>query len=180
MPDDPNLNINLYLVGFMGTGKSAIGRQVAQKMKMEYLDSDSAIAKIAGKSVKEIFSEEGEKEFRKMEREFVESGHPPKGCIVACGGGLIIQPDMISILKSKGVLICLFASVSTILKRISSNRNRPLLNVDDPEKKIRELLAEREPIYLQAGTGIYTDNGSISEIVEHVLRIYDNQAEIFF
>ena len=163
----------------MGTGKSAIGRQLAQILKMKFIDSDSAITKTAGKSVKEIFSQDGEAVFRNMEREFVESGHPETGCIVACGGGLIMQAGMIDILKSKGVLICLFASANTILKRTSSNRNRPLLNVDNPEEKIRGLLAEREPTYLQAGTGIYTDNRSITEIVEHALRIYRKQAAIF-
>ena len=86
---------------------------------------------------------------------------------------------MIDILKSKGVLISLFASASTILKRTSSNLNRPLLNVDSPEDKIAELLAERESAYLQAGTGIYTDNRSITEIVEHALRIYRKQAALF-
>ena len=90
-----------------------------------------------------------------------------------------MQEGMIEILKSKGVLICLFASADTILKRTSSNLNRPLLNVDSPKEKVAELLAERESTYLQAGTGIYTDNRSISEIVEHALRIYRKQAAMF-
>lgn len=179
MTNDPNLNVNLYLVGFMGTGKSVIGRQLAKAMKMKFFDSDSEIVKIAGKPIKNIFADEGESVFRKMEREFVVSGHPETGCIIACGGGLIMQEGVIEILKSKGVLICLFASAETILKRTSSNLNRPLLNVDSPKEKIDELLAERESTYLQAGTGIYTDNRSISEIVEHALRIYRKQAAMF-
>ena len=160
----------------MGTGKSVIGRQLAKAMKMEFFDSDSEIVKMARKPIKDIFADEGESEFRKMEREFVVSGHPETGCIIACGGGLIMQEGVIEILKSKGVLICLFASADTILKRTSSNLNRPLLNVDSPKEKIAELLSERESTYLQAGTGIYTDNRSISEIVENALRIYRKQA----
>lgn len=180
MTTDPKLKINLYLVGFMGTGKSAIGRQIAKKQKMEYIDSDSAIEKITGKSVRDIFAQDGESYFRELERKFVESGHSERGCIVACGGGLILQTEMIDILKSKGVLICLFASASTILKRTFHNRNRPLLNVENPEKKINDLLSERESTYLQAGTGLYTDNRSIAEIVEHALRIYQKQVAKMF
>jgi shikimate kinase len=163
---------NLYLVGFMGVGKSAIGRRVARELGCKFLDSDDCIEQLVGKKIPEIFASEGEARFRAYEREFIESGHPAEGCVVSCGGGLVIQKGMQALLKSKGVVICLFASVESIIERTSRNNNRPLLNVENPEAKIRELLAEREPIYMDSGACICTDGRTIPEVVKHMLRTY--------
>lgn len=168
---------NLYLAGFMGTGKSALGRRLAELEHLRFIDSDDVISRTAGKPVAKIFAEEGEAEFRRREREFVESGHPPRGCVVALGGGLVTQPGMIEALRAKGVLVCLTASVESILKRTSGNRARPLLNVADPEARVRELLAEREPYYKRAGTCIMTDGRSLSDLLAHLDRIYRREAK---
>src|SRR4051812_7704562 len=85
---------NLYLVGFMGTGKSTVGRQVARQLGFQFLDSDHEIERLQGKPVARIFAEEGEAKFRTLEREFIERGHPADRCIVACGGGLVVPPGM--------------------------------------------------------------------------------------
>ena len=163
---------NLYLVGFMGTGKTTVGRALARRLRMEFIDSDQVIEAQAGKPIPQIFADEGEAHFRALERDFVEFGHSSSGCVVACGGGLVTQPGMAEALRAKGVVVCLFASPQTILKRTSSNANRPLLNVPDPEARIRELLAQREPAYLKAGTCIYTDERPLSEVVNHLERFY--------
>lgn len=156
----------------MGVGKSAIGRRVARELGYKFLDSDDCIVKNVGQKIPAIFASEGEAQFRAYEREFIESGHPDQGCVVSCGGGLVIEEGMQELLKSKGVVICLFASVESIIERTSRNKNRPLLNVEDPEARIRELLAKREPIYMDSGACISTDRRTIPEVVSHMLRTY--------
>ena len=98
------------------------------------------------------------------------------GQVVACGGGLVVQPGMLDLLKTKGVVMCLHASLETILKRTAGHRHRPLLNVDNPGDRIRALYAERDPIYRRAGTVILTDARPLSDIVSHVLRAYRREA----
>lgn len=163
----------------MGTGKSAIGRQVARKLDLQFLDADHEIEQKAGQTISEIFASKGEGHFRRLEREFIDDGHPAEGCLVACGGGLIMQEGMIDLIRSKGVLVCLFASAETILERTSGNQKRPLLNVDDPLEKIRTLMDERMPTYKRAGTGILTDKRTIPDITEHVIRVYRKESRRF-
>lgn len=171
--------INLYFVGFMGTGKTTVGRAVAQRMGFQLLDSDVEIERKAGKPIPEIFATQGEPAFRALEREFIEHGHPAEKCIVACGGGLVVQPGMLELLQSKGVVMCLHASVETILKRTQGSKHRPLLNVENPFERIQTLYAQREPIYRRAGTVILTDGRPLIDIVAHVLRTYRREAAEF-
>ncbi len=163
---------NLYIVGFMGTGKSTVGRMLAERLGLRFIDSDKHIEASEGMRVKEIFEQLGEAHFRKLERDFVDEGHPPSACVVACGGGLIVQPGMIEKLKDKGLVACLFASPETILKRTQANNARPLLQADNPIERIKALMAERDPIYLKAGICILTDHRSIGDIVSHLERFY--------
>lgn len=156
----------------MGVGKSAIGRRLARELGFKYLDSDDVIEAQQGKSIPEIFATEGEAHFRQCERAFIESGHPSERCVVSTGGGLVVQPGMSELLKTKGVVICLFASVDSIIERTSRNKNRPLLNVENPAERVRKLLAEREPIYMNSGACISTEGRSIVEIVRHIKRTY--------
>lgn len=172
-------DVNLYLVGFMGTGKSTVGRVVAQKIGFELLDSDHEIERQQGKSIAEIFAADGEPAFRAMEKKFIEEGHPAARTVVSCGGGLVVQPGMLEKLQDKGVVICLHAAIETILARTARQRNRPLLNVEDPEERIRTLYAAREPIYRKSGTMILTDGRPLSEIVAHVIRAWRREAAEF-
>lgn len=176
-PSSPG--VNLYLVGFMATGKSTVGRALAGRLGFQFYDSDAEIEHRQKMSIPEIFASEGEERFRGYEREFIETGHPDSHSVVACGGGLVTRPGMIDLLKKKGVVICLYATVETILRRTAGNRNRPLLNVENPEERIRKLLAEREPYYRRSGTLILTDNRSLSEVVEHLRRVYMREADTF-
>ena len=172
-------DVNLYLVGFMGTGKTTIGRIVAHRMGFALLDSDHEIERKQGRSIPQIFASDGEPAFRKMESEFVHGGHPRTRTVVACGGGLVVQPGILETLRGAGVVICLHASLETILRRTQGNRNRPLLDVDDPRERIRTLYAAREPIYNQAGTVILTDGRAMLDIVQHVLRAYRREVPEF-
>lgn len=167
---------NLYLVGFMGTGKSTVGRLVAQRLGLSFVDSDHAIEAAQGKSIPEIFAEQGEAVFREMERSFVEGGHEAEGCVVACGGGLVAQPDMMNRVKSKGLVFALIASPKGIYERTKHNANRPLLQVDDPLGEITRLLAARDPIYRQAHVCILTEGRTVGEVVAHICRSYKFEA----
>jgi shikimate kinase len=177
---DPAHSPNLYIIGFMGTGKSRISRRIAKKLGLQFYDVDEEIEKAQGKPIKEIFAEKGESYFRQLEREYIESGHPETGCIIACGGGLPCRKGMIELLKSRGIVLCLYASVDTILDRTARNDNRPLLNVENPREKIETLLAERTPYYAQAHTSILTDHRSIPEVVDSALRSYRTQIPHYF
>ncbi len=172
-------DVNLYLVGFMGTGKSTVGRTAAQKLGFTQIDSDHEIERLQGKTIPEIFANDGEPAFRAMEREFIERGHPAERTVVSCGGGLVVQPGMLAILKSKGVVVCLHATLQTILARTARHKHRPLLLAEDPEERIRTLYAARESIYKQSGTVILTDARPLQDVVGHVLRAWRRDAADF-
>lgn len=174
----PN-DVNLYLVGFMGTGKTTVSRIVAARLGHRWLDSDHEIERAQKRSIADIFATDGEAAFRGMEREFVLNGHPAERTVVACGGGLVVQPGMLAELQKRGVVICLHATVETILRRTAGSRQRPLLNVEDPEKRIRDLYAVREPVYRRSGSVVLTDNRPQIDVVQHVLRVYRRDAHDF-
>ncbi len=171
--------INLYLVGFMGTGKTSVGRALAQRLGMAFHDSDAEIERLAGCTIRELFEREGEEAFRRRERDFITHGHPDRGCIVSCGGGLVTREGMLDELRRRGVVVCLAASPETILERTRANRNRPLLDVADPLARIGELLAAREPFYRKAGTQVLTDRRPVADIIGHVQRVYLREAREF-
>ncbi len=164
----------------MGTGKTTIGRHVAQRLCFKCADSDHVIERRAGKPVARIFSEDGEAAFRALEEWFVEEGHSPERLVVACGGGLVVQPGMLAKLAARGVVVCLHASIETILLRTKRLRSeRPLLDVEDPDARARALYAEREATYRSAGTVILTDARPLAEISAHVIRVWRREAEDF-
>lgn len=172
-------DVNLYLVGFMGTGKSTVGRAVAHKLGYTLVDSDHEIERQQGKTIAEIFANDGEPAFRVLEREFVERGHPAERAVVSCGGGLVVQSGVLALLRAKGVVVCLHASIETILERTSRHQHRPLLAAENPEERIRVLYAAREPIYKQSGTVILTDGRPLHDVVAHVMRAWRRDAVDF-
>lgn len=166
---------NLILAGFMGTGKSALGRQLAHRWQRPFLDTDDLVEKLAGASVADIFAEQGEEHFRALERKVIEELIPPSGAIIACGGGLVVPAGMAELVRSKGVVITLFASVDTIIRRTANKSRRPLLKGDDPEVKIRELMKKREQAYMKAGIAVYTDGRSLQQLCVIVGRVYQRE-----
>ena len=164
----------------MGTGKTTVGRSVAHRIGFRCSDSDHEIERRAGKTIAQIFAEDGEAAFRKMEREFIIGGHASERLVVACGGGLVVQPGMLEIVGKKGVIVCLHASIETVLARTGRyGKTRPLLDVEDPESRARALYAEREHIYRSAGTVILTDSRPLSEIASHVARVWKRESGDF-
>ena len=163
---------NLYLIGFMGTGKSTSGKLCAQKIGLQFIDSDQEIEKTSGMSIRTIFETQGEERFRALEKDFILTGHSPSGNLISCGGGLPIPPGMIETLKSKGLVLCLWASPETILRRTSGNTSRPLLQNDDPRNKIEKLLHEREKRYRLADRIISTEGKSEQDVADEISKHY--------
>jgi len=168
---------NIYLIGFMGVGKTAVGRKVARKLGMLFIDSDKAIEDKAGKSVNQIFSENGEECFRELEREFIQFGHPETGCVVACGGGLPIEPGIMDLLKKRGVIISLFARAETILERTDRRDTRPMLKVENKEQRINELLKKRQDVYQKADYLIFSEGRPVEVVVTDIVRAYLRQVK---
>jgi|TARA_B110000438_G_scaffold291359_1_gene328207 shikimate kinase len=160
----------------MGVGKSAVGRNVARILKYPFIDSDTAIEAAEGRRIRKIFETDGEDCFREQERKFLVEGHPTSGQVVACGGGLPIPEGRGELLSGLGVVVCLFASVETILRRTSTNNRRPLLDGEDPEGRIRKLLAVREPVYMSCGIGVSAEGRTLDEVTGNVVRVYRRAA----
>jgi shikimate kinase len=161
---------NLALVGFMGTGKSAVGRLAAQHLRFTFLDTDDLIEQEAGRSIVEIFAQQGEAAFRQYEREVVKSLSARRDTVIATGGGLVADASNLASLKSHALVVCLWASPETIWARVRAQTHRPLLQTPDPAGKIRELLEQRAPSYRQADVQILTDFRSPKEVAQHVLH----------
>ncbi|MCM8800940.1 MAG: shikimate kinase [Candidatus Omnitrophica bacterium] len=162
---------NIYLVGFMGTGKTVVGKELAKKKKWRFVDLDELIELKEKRTISEIFAKEGEPYFRRKEKEVLKEVAKEKKFVVACGGGIVIDKDNIRLMKETGIMICLSASAEVILKRTSGYTHRPLLNVPDPKRQIELLLKLRAPYYAQADKIIDTSKLSVKEVVEKVLRL---------
>lgn len=138
---------NVYMVGMMGCGKSAIGREIAKNLGLSFVDTDELIVKEAGMSIPEIFAEEGEEQFRLRERRALESLLGTSGQVIATGGGIVLAPENRATLHSLGYGIWLTATVDKLLFRISQNRNRPLMQTNDPRATLVALLDKRSDLY---------------------------------
>jgi len=161
---------NLALVGFMGTGKSAVGRLAAEHLQFTFLDTDELIENEVGKSISEIFAQQGETAFRQYERDVVSALSARRGVVIAAGGGLVAEPSNLASLKSHALVICLWASPETIWARVRSQTHRPLLQTPDPPGKIRELLEQRAPAYREADVQVFTEFRSPKEVAQHVVH----------
>lgn len=161
---------NLALIGFMGTGKSSVGRMAADAMRFTFLDTDHVIEARAGATISEIFAQQGEPAFRDWERRIVEELTRRQKTVIATGGGLPAVPENLASLKTHALVVCLWASPETIYARVREHSHRPLLQADDPLAKIRELLAAREPYYRQADVLVSTELRSAREVATQVVH----------
>ena len=162
---------NIVLVGFMGTGKSAVGRLLAKRLDQPFVDLDERISRQAGRTLPEIFQSEGEPAFRKREREAVRWASGLKGHVIATGGGVMLDGSNVRDLKRFGWLVCLMARPEVILERtFSSLPSRPLLKGSNPRQKVEELLQLRQLHYAQADVAIDTSDRSIQEVVKEILK----------
>ena len=161
---------NLALVGFMGTGKSSVGRLVADQLRFSFLDTDELIEIRAGKSIRDIFAQEGEVAFREYERSMVAELSARKNTVIATGGGLAANEENLASLKSHALVICLWASPEKIWERVRNQTHRPLLNEPDPLAKIHQLLIDRQPYYRQADVLLNTAVRSLNEVAQQVIH----------
>lgn len=138
---------SVYLIGPMGAGKSTIGRLLSQELKFEFYDSDKVIEERCGADIPWIFDKEGEAGFREREVSVIESMTHMNDIVLATGGGAILREENRRNLASRGTVVYLCTSVEQQLARTARDRNRPLLQTDNPEQVLRSLFAERDPLY---------------------------------
>ena len=180
-------SLNVVLVGFMGTGKTTIGRALADQLKRDFVDMDIELEARAGKPIPRIFAEDGEMVFRRMERDLVVElsrrpvRHSPdlkesrddggSSLVIAAGGGIVLNPDNIRDFSATGRVICLMAAPDEILRRVSGSSHRPLLEQGDKADRIRKLLMARQPFYDAIPAQVDTTGKTVSEVVAEVLKI---------
>jgi shikimate kinase len=161
--------VNLALVGFMGTGKTSVGRVVAEQLHFEFLDTDDLIQTRTGRTIADIFSKDGEPAFRALERQVVNELAEKNKTVISTGGGLPTNLENLKALKAHALVVCLWASEEKIWERVRNQSHRPLLHDPDPQKKIRELLEIRAPFYRQADVLINTDQRSAREVAQQIV-----------
>jgi len=159
----------LALIGFMGTGKTTVGRLVAEALHFEFLDTDELIQSRTGKSITNIFTEDGEPAFRALEQQIIRELSTKTKTVISTGGGLPTNPENLALLKSFALVVCLWSSPAKIWDRVKNQSHRPLLHDPNPQKKIRELLAAREPFYKQADVLVNTDLRNVREVVQQLV-----------
>jgi shikimate kinase len=168
--------VNIALIGFMGTGKTSVGRLVAEMLDFEYLDTDEMIQSATGRTIAEIFKSDGEKKFRALEEKVVAEISTRTKTVIATGGGLPTNPENIASLKTHALLVCLWASPEKIWKRVKDQSHRPLLHDANPQAKIRKLLAAREPFYREADVLLNTELRSLREVAQQVVHQFRLEA----
>lgn len=161
---------NIVLVGFMGTGKTASAKALAERLNMRYVSIDAMIEEREGIPISGIFSKKGEPYFRDLETRVAKDLSKDSNTVIDAGGGIVSREENITALRKGGVLIALTATVDKILERTKGRTHRPLLNVPDPRSKIEELLKTRAPLYAKADFKIDTSNLTVNEIVEEIVK----------
>ena len=161
---------NLTLIGFMGTGKSTVGRLAADILHFTFLDTDDVIEARTGLSISQIFEQQSEAAFRDLERRLVEELTRRTKTVIAAGGGLPVVEANLASLKSHALVVCLWASPEKIFERVRSQTHRPLLNEPNPLEKIHQLLSIRGPFYRQADVLVNTEMRSLREVAAQVVH----------
>ena len=161
---------NIVLTGFMGVGKTEVGRALSTILGWKVVDVDDEIVKSRKMSINEIFSRFGEPSFRDMETEMIKKVSQKRNVIISTGGGAVLRQENMDFLKTNGVVVCLTARPETILERTNRNRERPLLQVKDPLQRINDLLEARGPFYEKADIIIDTEAKSPFRIAGEILE----------
>ena len=169
---------NIILIGFMGTGKTSIGKLLASKLGCAFIDLDHKIEADSKMTIPEIFKQYGEAQFRKMEKQAVKEVTERRGIVIATGGGTIKDAENMRLLKSSGIVICLTASVDEILFRTETKGDRPVLDANDKAQgdrcaAIEKLLEERRVFYDQADYKVDTTDWSPMQIIEDICKYVD-------
>ncbi len=173
------MKTSVALTGFMGTGKTVVGKLLAEKLGKEFLELDAIIEKKAGKSIPEIFREDGEIGFRELEIEAAGEVADKKNAVIACGGGIVLNKINVDRLRKECIIVCLTASPQVIIERTSGDADeRPLLAVPDRVRQIEELMKFREPFYERsADITINTSRISADSVVERIMeKLKENES----
>ena len=158
----------VVLVGFMGSGKSSVGRELARRFGAPFVDVDERIESEAGCRIRDLFGREGEPAFRVREKAALRDALTVKGCVIATGGGAFADVENRSLLRSYAPVVYLEAAVETLLERLAGDLGRPLLRGGDREEVVRELLSRREPWYRTADVTVRTDGRTVKDVVAQV------------
>jgi shikimate kinase len=158
----------VVLVGFMGSGKSSVGRILARRCGAPFVDVDERIESAAGSPIRELFAREGEPAFREREKAALLEVLSVKGCVIATGGGAFADEENRDLLRSYAPVVYLEAAVETLLERLAGDLGRPLLRGEDREEVVRELLSRRVPGYRTADVTVRTDGRTVEEVAGQV------------
>jgi len=164
-------NKPIVLTGLMGSGKSALGAALAQKLGLPFYDADAEIEKAAGKTISQIFAGEGEAAFRALEKQIIKQLVMTGSGVIATGGGAVLDADTRKLLKEQTLTIWLQADVETLATRIGADPNRPLLKDGTPREKLAALLAVRESLYAQAHHTLRTDEADFETTLARLLTL---------
>jgi shikimate kinase len=166
---------NVFLVGPMGSGKTAVGKYLARLLDAPFYDSDAEIERRTGVDIPFIFEKEGEAGFRERERETLEALTVTEPMVLATGGGAVLLPQNRAYLATRGFVVYLQTSVAQQTHRVRHARNRPLLNnVDDPAAKLEQLMREREPLYMEiADVTVPTDGRRVRSVAEDIIKAFE-------
>lgn len=164
--------MNIILVGFMGTGKTVVGKELAKRLGREYIDIDEVIQEKEGRPIPRIFAKQGEEYFRQIETRVIKQFSELDGYVISAGGGAVLREENIGALRKRGVLICLRTKPEVIWRRVRKDEGRPLLKgFCDKKERIKQLLKERAPFYNQADITVDTSYLTVSEIVEEIIKL---------
>ncbi|MBF0564630.1 MAG: 3-dehydroquinate synthase [Nitrospirae bacterium] len=161
---------NIVLTGFMGTGKTTVGKLLADSLGMALVDIDGEIEKDAGMTINDIFSKYGESGFREMETGLAKKFSSSRGMVISTGGGIVLRDENMAYLGNNGIIVCLMATPETILARLEGKGDRPLLKVPDPMAKIKELLEFRRTFYEKADLLVDTDGREPREVAKEIMQ----------
>lgn len=159
------LRKNIILLGFMGTGKTTVGRILAERFGMSFVDMDHLIEAKAGKAVSRIFAEDGEPHFRTLERDLVKELSAKQGLVIGAGGGVVLNADNVKDYARSGLVVCLTAGPDVILKRLAGDNSRPLLEGEEKAARILKLLESRRALYDAIPFKVDTSCRTPSEVV---------------
>jgi shikimate kinase len=162
--------MNIVITGFMGTGKTTVGRRVAELLKVPFFDVDDTIARQTGHSIGDLFRLKGETSFRVMESAAIQELSMHDRAVIATGGGSLMNPQNRDFLERKGILVCLSARTGTLLERLKDDLTRPLLAGETMPERIDRLLQERQAVYAMCPIQIATDGKTINQVAEEVVQ----------
>ncbi|MGX2950112.1 shikimate kinase AroK [Ursidibacter sp. B-7004-1] len=166
---------NIFLIGPMGAGKSTIGRQLAQMLNMDFLDSDSVIEERAGADIDWIFDIEGEAGFRKREERIINELTQSQGLVLSTGGGSVLSKDNRNALSARGIVVYLETSIDKQFERTQRDKKRPLLQTEDPYQVLQELAKIRNPLYEEiADITLQTDEQAAKVVATQIIEMMDN------